>query len=260
MGGEAASGSQAHRRRVQERDKAETARRWGLVCASARPGQTAEAKTINHLVPPGPQTSSQRPRVPREPARHRRKTLGTFHTCLCRRPSGEVPGVLSKRGRNRSPKPTKILGPTLAELTSSPVVGLSQKRWAIAILHWELQSGLGVGEPPVRGDTHRREQAVGIAVLASLFVRRVCHHEMSPGKPWSLLQLQHALRLPVMTNQVEHTGKVKMAKTRKAASSLALRLQGVNSELGKIEIHQPCINRSAISLGEHKPMVLIPWP
>src|SRR5215470_8919489 len=30
--------------------------------------------------------------------------------------------------------------------------------------------------------------------------------------------------------------------------------------LGEIEIHKPCINRSAISLGEHKPMVLIPWP
>jgi hypothetical protein len=54
-------------------------------------------------------------------------------------------------------------------------------------------------------------------VLAYLFVLRVCHHEIVPGKPWSIFQLQHALRLRVMTNQVEHTVKVKMAKTRKAA-------------------------------------------
>src|SRR3989475_8085780 len=59
----------------------------------------------------------------------------------------------------------------------------------------------------------------GIAVLAYLFVLRVCHHEIVPGKPWSIFQLQHALRLRVMTNQVEHKVKVRMAKTRKAARS-----------------------------------------
>ncbi len=50
-----------------------------------------------------------------------------------------------------------------------------------------------------------------------LFVLRACHHEIVPGKPWSIFQLQHALRLRVMTNQVEHKVKVKMAKARKAA-------------------------------------------
>ena len=58
---------------------------------------------------------------------------------------------------------------------------------------------------------------MGIAVLAYLFVMRVCQHEIIPGKSWSIFQLQHALRLRVMTNQVEHKGKVKMAKTRKVA-------------------------------------------
>src|SRR5438445_8249659 len=67
------------------------------------------------------------------------------------------------------------------------------------------------------GDTNRSEKSVGIAVLAYLFVLRACHHEIVPGKPWSIFQLQHALRLRVMTNQVEHKVKVKMAKTRKAA-------------------------------------------
>jgi len=58
---------------------------------------------------------------------------------------------------------------------------------------------------------------VGIAVLAYLFVLRVCHHEIVPGKPWSIFQLQHTLRVRVMTNQVEYKMKVKMAKAYKAA-------------------------------------------
>jgi len=125
--------------------------------------------------------------------------------------------ILSKRGRNLGPKQTKILVTNLAELTASQVVCIYQKRWAIEILNWELKSGLGLGEHQVSGDQNRSEKSVGIAVLAYLFVLRVCHHEIIPGKPWSIFQLQHALRLRVMTNQVEHKVKVTMAKTRKAA-------------------------------------------
>jgi hypothetical protein len=74
-----------------------------------------------------------------------------------------------------------------------------------------------LGEHQVSGETNRSEQSVGIAVLASLFVLRVCHHKIGPGKPWSIFQLQHTLRLRAMTNQVEHQVKVTMGKTRKAA-------------------------------------------
>jgi hypothetical protein len=96
-------------------------------------------------------------------------------------------------------------------------VGIYQKRWAIELMNWELKSGLGLGEHQVSGDTNRSEKAVGIAVLAYLFVLRVCHHAIVPGKPWSILQLQHVLRLRVMTNQVEHRVKVKMGTTHKTA-------------------------------------------
>ena len=130
---------------------------------------------------------------------------------------GDVTVVLSKRGRNIGPKQTKILVTNLAELTPSQVVCIYQKRWAIELMHWELNSGLGLGEHQVSGDTNRSEKSVGIAVLAYLLVLRVCHHEMVPGKPWSIFQLQQALRLRVMTNQVEHKVKVKMAKAPKAA-------------------------------------------
>ena len=84
-------------------------------------------------------------------------------------------------------------------------------------MNWERKSGLGLGAHQISGARDRSEKSVGIAVLASLLVLRVCHHEIVPGKPWSIFQLQHALRLRVMTNQVEHKVKVTMAKTRKAA-------------------------------------------
>ena len=76
---------------------------------------------------------------------------------------------------------------------------------------------MGLGQHQVSGDKDRSEKSIGMAVLAYLFVLRVCHREIVPGKPWSIFQLQHALRLRVMTNQVEHTVKVKIAKARKAA-------------------------------------------
>ena len=64
----------------------------------------------------------------------------------------------------------------------------------IEVMHWELKSGLGLGEHQVSGDTNRREQSVGIAVLAYLFVLRVCHHEIVPGKPWSIFGSSPSLR------------------------------------------------------------------
>jgi len=215
--GDAAYGSQDNIRMVQARDQADTARRWAFVFAIARPWKTVEDKTIKTLVTHVPHTYDQRTRVPREPGGKSRRTFWTYHTHLCLRHVGDVTVVLSKRGRNMSPKQTKILVTNLAELTPSQIVGIYQKRWAVELLHWELKSGLGLGEHQVSGDKDRSEKSLGIAVLAYLFVLRVCHHEIIPGKPWSIFQLQHVLRLRGMTNQVEHQVKVKMAKTRKSA-------------------------------------------
>jgi hypothetical protein len=201
---------------VKDRDKAATARRWGLVFAIARTWKTVEEKSLKHLVTHVPHKYYQCTRVPRE-GRKGRKTFWTYSTCLCLRHVGDVTVVLSKKGRNTGPQQTKILVTNLAALTPSQVVCIYQKRWAIELMHWELKSGLGLGEHQVSGDSNRSEKSVGIAVLAYLFVLRVCHHEIVPGKPWSIFQLQHTLRLRVMTNQVEHQVKVKMAKACKAA-------------------------------------------
>jgi len=217
VGGDAAYGSKDNMRMGQDRDKADAARRWGFVFAIARTWKTVEGKAIKHLVTHVPHIYYQRTQVPREPAGRGRRTFWTYHTHLSLRHVGDVTVILSKRGRNVGPKQTKILVTNLAELTPTQVVGIYQKRWAVELLHWELKSGLGMGKHQVSGDKNRSEKSLGIAVLAYLFVLRVCHHEIVPGKPWSIFQLQHALRLRVMTNQVEHKVKVKMAKTRKAA-------------------------------------------
>ena len=217
VGGDAAYGSKANMDMVKDRDKADTARRWGFVFAIARTWKTVEDKSIKNLVTHVPHKYYQCTRVPREHGRKGRKTFGTYSTCLCLRHVGDVTVVLSKKGRNLGPQHTKILVTNLAELTPSQVLCIYQKRWAIELMNWELKSGLGLGEHQGSGDKNRSEKSVGIAVLAYLFVLRVCHHEIVPGKPWSIFQRQHALRLRVMTNQVEHKVKVKMAKACKAA-------------------------------------------
>ena len=216
VGGDAAYGSKANMRMVQNRDKADTARRWGFVFAIARTWKTVEEKTLKNLVTHLPRQYYQRTQVPRETGKGRR-TFWTYHTRVCLRHVGDVTVVLSKKGRNTGPRHTKLLVTNLAELTPRQVVSMYQKRWAVELIHWELKSGLGLGEHQVSGDQNRSEKSIGIAVLAYLFVLRACHHEIVPGKPWSIFQLQHALRVRVMTNQVEHNVKAKMAKARKVA-------------------------------------------
>jgi hypothetical protein len=217
VGGDAAYGSRANMRMVQDRDQADGARRWGFVFAIARPWKTVEDKSSKKLVTHIPQKYYQRTQVPKTPAGKGRKTFWTYSACLCLRHVGDVTVVLSKRGRNVGPKQTKIWVTNRAALPPSQVVGIYQKRWSVELVHWELKSGLGLGEHQVSGDKDRSEKSLGIAVLAYLFVLRMCHHKIVPGKPWSICQLQHALRLRVMTNQVEHKMKVKIAKTCKAA-------------------------------------------
>ena len=217
VGGAAAYGSQANMQMVQDRDQADAARRWAFVFAIARTWKTMEEKTLKNLVTHVPHQYYQRTRVPRETPGRGRRTFWTYHTQLGLRHVGDVTVVLSKRGRNLGPKQTKILVTNLAALTPSQIVGIYQKRWSVELLHWELKSGLGLGEHQVRGDKDRSEKSLGIAVLAYLLVLRMCHHEIVPGKAWSIFQLQQALRLRVMTNQVEHKVKVKMAKAPKAA-------------------------------------------
>ena len=81
----------------------------------------------------------------------------------------------------------------------------------------ELKTDLGLGEHQVSREEGRIEKSFGIAVLAYLLLIRACHKEILPGTPWSIAQLQHALRLRIITNQVEHNVKTRLPKVRKVA-------------------------------------------
>jgi hypothetical protein len=125
--------------------------------------------------------------------------------------------VLSKTGRNVSPKNTKLLVTHLPDTTTREVVGIYQNRWSVELINRNLKSDVGLGHHQVCGARDQMEKSFGIAVLAYLFILRMTPHEIIPGKPWSLSQLQHGLRLRVFTNQVEHNVKAKLGKARKAA-------------------------------------------
>jgi hypothetical protein len=217
VSGDAAYGSKANMKMVKDRDKVDDERCWGFVFAIARTWKTVDEKMIKNLVTHLPRKLYQRTWIPTDIESQGRKTFWIYGKRLCLCHVGDVTVVLSKKGRNVGPKKTKILVTNLPELTPRQVVSIYQKRWAIELVHWELKSGLGLGQHQVSGDEKRSENAIGVAVLAYLFLLRACHHKIVPGQSWSIFQLQHALQLRAITNQVEHNVKVKTARGRKAA-------------------------------------------
>jgi hypothetical protein len=192
--GDAAYGSQDNRQMVMPRDADEPARRWGLVCAMARPWKTVADKASKDLVTHLPRPYSQRVRGPGLPGPQGCKTVWVSSTRLGLRPIGAVTGVLSKNGRNLGPKPTQIRVPNLDEWIPRQVVSAYQRRWPVEPINRALQTALGLGAHQGRGEEGRSENSLGIAVLAYWLLIRACHQEIRPGTSWSMAQLQHALR------------------------------------------------------------------
>jgi hypothetical protein len=215
--GDAAYGSQENMQMVLKRDADDPARRWGFVFAIARTWKTVEDKAIKDLVTHLPRKYYQRVRVPRLSGTKGCKTFWVYSTRLCLRHVGDVTVVLSKKGRNVGPKHTKILVTNLDEWIPRQVVGAYQRRWPVEQINRELKTDLGLGAHQVRGEEGRIENSFGIAVLAYLLLIRACHQEILPGTSWSIAQLQHGLRLRIITNQVEHNVKTRRTKARKAA-------------------------------------------
>ena len=215
--GDAAYGSKDNMKMVMERDAEDPGRTWGFLFAIPRTWKTVEGKAIKDLVTHLPRQYYRRTWVPRIPVSNGRRSFWVYRTHLCLRHVGDVTVVLSKTGRNVGPSKTKILVTNLTELTSRYLVFAYQKRWAVEQINRELKTDLGMGEHQVRRDEGGIERSFGIAVLAYLFLIRVCHDEMHPGQSWSISQLQHAFRLRMITNQVEHNVKTRLAKSRKVA-------------------------------------------
>jgi hypothetical protein len=215
--GDAAYGSQDNMKMVIQRDADDPAHRWGFVFAIARTWKTVEDKAIKDLGTHLPRKYYQRTRVSRLPGAKGCKTFWVYSTRLCLRHIGDVTVVLSKRGRNVGPKQTKILVTNLDEWIPRQVVSAYQRRWPVEQINRELKTDLGLGEHQVSTEEGRIEKSFGIAVLAYLLLIRACHQEILPGTSWSIAQLQHAFRLRLITNQVEHNVKTRLTKARKVA-------------------------------------------
>jgi hypothetical protein len=215
--GDAAYGAKANIELVKQLDRSDPSRHWNFVFAISKSWKTPEGKSVKDLVRHLPRQYYTRTWIPRISAWRSHKTYWLYAKRLCLRDIGEVTLVLSKTGRNVSPGNTKLLVTNLPDVTARQVVWLYQFRWSVELINRNLKSDLGLGQHQVRGDLERHEKSFGIAVLAYLFVLRLRHHEIVPGKPWSLSELQHSLRLDVITNQVEHNVTVKLAHQRKVA-------------------------------------------
>jgi hypothetical protein len=215
--GDAAYGSQENMKLVLKRDVDDPERRWGFVFAIARTWKTVEGKALKDLVTHVPRRDYQRTRVPRLPGAKGCKPFWVYSTRLCLRHIGDVTVVRSKRGRNVGPKQTKILVTNLDEWTRGQVVCAYQRRWPVEQIHRDLKTDLGLGEHQVSGEEDRIEKSFGIAVLAYVLLIRACHQEILPGTSWSIAQLQHAFRLRIIANQVEHNVKTRLTKARKVA-------------------------------------------
>ena len=83
------------------------------------------------------------------------------------------------------------------------IVGMYARRWQIEILFRELSSDLGLSQHQVTGDISRTEKSFALGIMAYLFVLRARHHDICPGKPWSLMQLQHHFINDVITSEVK---------------------------------------------------------
>jgi hypothetical protein len=214
--GDAAYGAKANIKLVKQLDKADASRDWNCVFAIPRTWKTTDDKSVKDLVTHLPRRYYKRTWIPRISEPRYRKTYWVYAKRLCLRDIGEVTLVLSKTGRNVSPGNTKLLVTNLPDVTARQGVWLYQTRWSIELVNRHLKSDLGLGQHQIRGGRDQLEKSFGIAVLAYLLILKWRHHEIAPGKPWSVSQLQNRLRLHVMTNQVEYNTKVKLAIRRKA--------------------------------------------
>ena len=217
VGGDAAYGSKENMKMVQDRDKKDPQRCWRFVFGIARTWKCEDGKSLKDLVTHLPHKFYKRTWIPKLAEERRRKTFWIYGKRLSLNHIGDVMVVLSKKGRNVGPKKTKLIVTNLTEVTPRQVIGIYNRRWPVELLIHEIKSGLGLGQHQVTRKEDRVEKSFGIAILAYLFLLRVCGKEIQPGQPWSIFQLQHNFRLKVITHQVEHNMELRIRKLRKTA-------------------------------------------
>lgn len=217
VGGDAAYGSKENMQMVQKRDQLDKNRSWRFVFGIARTWKTPQDKSLKDFVTHLPRKFYKRTWIPKLAQENRRKTFWIYGKTMCLNHIGEVMVVLSRKRPNASPKKTKLIVTNLTGVTARDVICIYQKRWSVELLMWELKSGLGLGQHQVTKKEDRIEKSFGIAIVAYLFLLRVCGKQIQPTKPWSIFNLQHHFRLKVFTHQVEHNMILKVNRLARAA-------------------------------------------
>lgn len=217
--GDAAFASKANMQLIQQRNDADQhshQRRWAFVFGIARTWKMRDGKHLKQLVTHLPQKFYQKTWIPTL-TNQRRHYFGVFAKTTSLNHIGDVTILLSKRGRNISPKNTKLIVTNLTEVTPRQLLGIYQRRWSIELLFKELKSEIGLGQHQITKEPQRVEKSLGMAFIAYLVLIRIQKHNIHSGKAWSITSLKQNMILDVITDQVRHSTQLKVNQTAKAA-------------------------------------------
>jgi Transposase DDE domain len=181
------------------------ARGWYFVIAFPRTWKLANGQFLRDIVTHLPRHHYRQIRVPLVVPSARRRVFWTFAKPAQLAHVGDVTVVVSRRGRNASPKHTKLLVTNLPHATASLTVALYLRRWPVELCIKELKSAVGLGQPQVTKDAARVERSVAVAVMAYLLLLRRRAKQIKPGSSWSAFTLKQELAWEWGTTQLYRT-------------------------------------------------------
>ncbi len=161
------------------------ARGWYFVIAFPRTWKLAKGQFLRDIVTHLPRHHYRQIRIPLVVPSACRRVFWTIAKPAQLAPVGEVTVVASRRGRNASPKHTKLLGTNLPPATASLTVALYLRRWPVELCLKERKSAEGLGQHQGTKDAARGERSVAVAGMAYLLLLRLRAKPIKPGSSWS---------------------------------------------------------------------------
>jgi hypothetical protein len=203
------------------------ARHWFVVIAFPRTWKLTKGQHWRDVVTPLPLHSYRKGCLPLRVPSARRRLFWTFAKRAQLRQVGDVTGVLSRRRRNDSPKPTKLRVTNLPQATAHTTVACYLRRWPVELCSKALKGVGGLGQPQVTKEAARIERSVAVAVLAYLRLLRLRAKQIKPGSSWSAFTLTQQFAWEVGAQQLKRTARHearKEVRSRLAAEETQWRL------------------------------------
>jgi hypothetical protein len=203
------------------------ARHWFFVIAFPRTWKLTNGQPLRDIVTPLPIHPYRQVRVPLVVPSVRRRVFWTFAKRAELRQVGDVTVVWSRRRRNDSPKPTKLLVTNLPQATAHLTVALYLRRGPVELGIKELKGVVGLGQHQVTKEAARVERSVAVAVRAYLLLLRLRAKQIQPGSSWSAFTLKQDLAWDWGAHQLQRTAHQearKEVRRQRTAEALPLRL------------------------------------